>query len=364
MAFAPANVLELEEYRLTQARLERLEAFRSRIDLVAQPGSTFDLEVRVVEASVVARRLRWLRPLPFLAVSPDLLNIAGRAVNVTTLARFDPKKRRLFSSVTAPLRGDPSRQWRAYADIRGERWNFLRGEEDVSFRKTAAGVELGFVPRSWFQWRTGFEIAARRFDGGVEAPNGSTLRHRLGMAASLVRIPARRISVNAGAEADLGRLFGAAGGMFTRAEASVEASWFPQARGSDYETRIRLSAGAAGGALPLDEMYYVGIERDTPLWLRGHAGTREGKKGSAPVGRRYGLLNVEWFKRIYDGGLVAFHAGPFTDIAGVRDVLGRHRGRAFVDPGVQVRVRVLEATGVRVSYSRGVVYALLERAVR
>jgi len=359
-AFSPANVLSLEDYRFTQARLHGLGGLRSRIDLVPRPEKDFDIEVVLVEPATMARRLAWMRSLPFLAVNLDFWNLRRSAVNWTNLVRFDPNKRRLLSTVTAPLLGDPGRQIRLYVDTRRERWNI--GANDVPFRKTAAGAAIEFLPHSRVRWSTGVEVASQRFDPGIASRNGSTLRYRLGAMASVLNMPERRLTVEAGGHTDLGRLFGREGGRYSRTEAVADTRWFPKARGSDYETRVQFRAGTASGALPLDEMFQVGVERDTSLWLRGHAGTADGRKGSGLIGRRYGLAHLECFKSIYDGGFLAVQAGPFTDVARVRDALGRGiEGTGFVDPGAQVRIRILGAAAVRLSYSRGVFYAAVER---
>ena len=61
--------------------------------------------------------------------------------------------------------------------------------------------------------------------------------------------------------------------------------WLPTARGDDYETLARVRAGKTFGDLPFDELFMLGLERDNDLWLRGHIGTRDGRKGSAPLGQ-------------------------------------------------------------------------------
>ncbi len=66
--------------------------------------------------------------------------------------------------------------------------------------------------------------------------------------------------------------------------------WLPTARGDDYETLVRVRAGKTFGDLPFDELFMLGLERDNDLWLRGHIGTRDGRKGSAPLGKDYFLL--------------------------------------------------------------------------
>jgi len=81
--------------------------------------------------------------------------------------------------------------------------------------------------------------------------------------------------------------------------------------------RLRISFVAASGEIsgnvPLDELYQLGVERDNDLWLRGHSATTDGRKGRAPLGRRYMLLNSEVSKTLYDGAFFHVQLGPFFD---------------------------------------------------
>ena len=74
---------------------------------------------------------------------------------------------------------------------------------------------------------------------------------------------------------------------------SVSWRWFPQVRGDDYETTQQLRAGKIFGQAPFDELFILGLERDNDLPMRAHIGTRDGRKGSAPLGREYFLHNWE-----------------------------------------------------------------------
>src|SRR5260370_20753583 len=83
------------------------------------------------------------------------------------------------------------------------------------------------------------------------------------------------------------------------------------------ETQIR--AGETAGKATLDELFQLGIERDNGLWLRGHAGTLDGRKGAAPLGRRFVLANWEMDKNIYQNGFFTVKLGPFLDSGAVAD---------------------------------------------
>jgi hypothetical protein len=104
----------------------------------------------------------------------------------------------------------------------------------------------------------------------------------------------------------------------------------------------QVRAGKIFGRVPFDELFILGLERDNPLWMRGHIGTRDGRKGSAPMGHGYVLSNWEIDKTLYSNGLVTVKLSPFLDA-------GRIGGRATApgsgtwlwDTGAQAKLSVL-----------------------
>src|SRR5262249_33817255 len=117
------------------------------------------------------------------------------------------------------------------------------------------------------------------------------------------------------------------------------------------ETTARYSAGKILGRVPFDELFMLGLERDNDLWLRGHVGTRAGKKGSAPLGRDYLLFYWETDKTVYRNPLFRVRLGPLLDT-------GRLYGDGFGsrewlwDTGVQCKLRMLGTVSLVVSYGR------------
>ena len=71
--------------------------------------------------------------------------------------------------------------------------------------------------------------------------------------------------------------------------------------------------------MPFDELFMLGLERDNDLAMRAHIGTRDGRKGSAPLGRDYFLASWETDKNVYGNGLVKLKFGPFLDIGKIAD---------------------------------------------
>ncbi len=101
----------------------------------------------------------------------------------------------------------------------------------------------------------------------------------------------------------------------------------------------------------------LGLERDNDLPMRAHIGTRDGRKGSAPLGRNYFLATWEADKNIYGNGIVVLKLGPFLDtgkidtgkIADPSAALGSHKW--LWDTGAQAKLKVF-GTGVVFSYGK------------
>jgi hypothetical protein len=111
--------------------------------------------------------------------------------------------------------------------------------------------------------------------------------------------------------------------------------------GDDYATQLKISFGKTFGQAPFDELFILGLERDNDLWLRAHIGTKDGRKGSAPLGRQYFLSNWEMDKNIYGNGLLSLKLGPFLDVGRMDASTGPGSGKWFWDTGVQAKVQVL-----------------------
>ena len=138
-----------------------------------------------------------------------------------------------------------------------------------------------------------------------------------------------------------------------RGRGSLRAHWFPRSQGDDYEMQGQIRAGGTPGKATLDELFQLGIERDNDLWLRGHAGTFDGRKGAAPLGRRFFLANWDMDKNIYENGFFTVKLGPFLDSGAVADSSGLFGSRSWLwDSGAQCKVRVLGGLTIILSYGR------------
>src|SRR5262249_52114680 len=124
---------------------------------------------------------------------------------------------------------------------------------------------------------------------------------------------------------------------------AIRMHWLPRARGSDFETLVQLRAGRASAATPVDELFILGLDRDSDLLLRAHSALSDGRRGAGPIGNRYALLNAQTAKILHDFGLARISAGPFVDIARV--------SQAFVDAGLFLNLAI--GPTLRVSFSVG-----------
>ncbi len=118
----------------------------------------------------------------------------------------------------------------------------------------------------------------------------------------------------------------------------------------------QIRSGGVFGQIPFDELFMLGLERDNELSMRAHIGTRDGRKGSAPLGRDYFLSNWEEDKNVWGNGIMAVKLGPFFDTGEISDLasgqaaaLGSHKWLS--DIGVQAKLRVF-GSGVVFSYGK------------
>ncbi len=291
LAFNAPQIMTGDALLATQSRLDNLGVFSNRrIDLHPAESGNYDLTLHLSERngwgdSKVQGIVSLFCGLPYATIYPELYNLGRAAVNLTSLARWDPEKRRVSLALSLPLYGDPRLRLRLYADARNENWNlaqtFLGAGTpltDLNMRRAAVGAEVHSIVNGRWSWSAGAELADRNFrnlsghSSPAERPffSGATsVAGWLGVVRTLVRVPDRRFTLDSSAEAKAGREFRDGLGPFATLRGSLRAHWFPRAKGDDFEMQAQIQAGATAGKATLDELFELGVERDNDLWLRG-----------------------------------------------------------------------------------------------
>jgi tetratricopeptide (TPR) repeat protein len=373
--FNPPQVLTHDAWLTTQQRLDNLGIYsHQRIELAPASAGTYDATLHLTERngwgdSRLEGALSLLSGVPYATVYPEFYNLGGRAMNVTSLLRWDSEKRRAYAALSTPFRNDPSLRLQFFFDARNENWNltntfFASGAPltALNLRRAVGGAELHSVVNGQWNWSTGIEISNRSFRNANGAAPGvaktfftdtTSFAYWLRADRSLHRIPEHRFTLDSTTEARIGRGFAQDLGAFASARISLDAHWLPRATGDDYEMRTRLRASGTFGRVTLDDLYQLGIERDNDLWLRGHAGTSGGRKGAAPLGRRYFLANWEQDKNVYANGIFSIKLGPFLDTGAIADSSGLFGSRQWLwDTGAQCKVQVFGSVTIVFSYGR------------
>lgn len=371
--FSPVSTLTLQQYLSSGVRIRGLGVFSEyHFDLNARGDGKFDVVFRAHElnsfgSSKTEALFLAFFGLPFQEVKPEFYNLHGEAINFASMYRWDAQKRRIVAQFAGPFEHTAQLRWELATDLRDENWavrNGFAGPAPVlasfNMRSEKLVFDLASHARERFEWTMGAESSHRNFrsvePGSVLTPQmlaaGYELKQQAQVKSVLWRLPERRFTVNAEASSEVARLWSQNPRSLEKLTGSLGWHWFPQVRGDDYETSQQLRAGRTFGQPPFDELFILGLERDNDLPLRAHIGTRDGLKGSAPLGRNYLLQNWEVNKNVYGNGIVNIQLGPFFDAGKITDPgtqLGSHKW--LFDTGAQVRLRLF-SSGLVFSYGK------------
>ena len=371
--FAPAAVLNLSDLQTTQARVDSLNIFSNyRFDLEARPDGNFDLVFRARErngwgGSRWEALLALFRGLPFKTIYPEFFNLRGKALNFESMFRWDPEKRRFRTTLSGPFSGDPKWRYRLDLDVRNENWDIRRSFTGpapllgrLNLRRQAFAATATSFVNGRLDWGVGVELSRRDFHGVTTGAaltprllaQGLELKQLWRLNYKIFSAPEKRFILTTGASSELGRVWSQPSQVFAKLRGSIEAHWFPQGRGDDYEMQGKIRAGQTFGEIPFDELFILGVERDNDLWLRAHIGTRDGRKGSAPLGRDYFLSNWELDKNVYSNAFLSLKLGPFLDSGKITDSSAGLGSRSWLwDLGAQTKVRMF-GLGIALSYGK------------
>jgi len=370
--FSPASVLQLRDLLTSQKRVSGLGVFpQYKFDLAARDEGKFHMNFRAQELDGFGPN-RWAALLSafggvfYQTVYPQYFNARGNAVNVTSLLRWDAQKRRLFASYSSPFEHNPKYRYQVAADLRNENWAIVPSFKKpapllgaLNLRTEAVSASLSSFNSGRWDWTLGGEVSDRQyrnvFTGTALAPSvlltGIELKQTAVLNYELLRVPEKRLLTTTNASAQTAGIWSNPSHTFEKLQGSLLATWFPKMAGDDYAVREQLRAGKTSGQVPFDELFMLGLERDNDLWMRAHIGTRDGRKGSAPLGRNYFLSNWEIDKNIYNNGLFGIKLSPFLDSGKITDPLpGLGSSKWLWDTGVQAKASVL---GVGFTFTYG-----------
>lgn len=372
LAFAAGEQLELPDLLTSRVRIGNLGVFVAPdVRLAARNGGEFDAVLNLQERNGFGSN-RWaalasvFSGAAYKTIYPQYFNFRQSAINFRSLVRWDDEKRRAALDVTGPFEGNRKRSYRIGFDLRNENWGLRQsftGTAPVlatlNLRRAVAVAEIRSVESGAWQWSTGIEISDRDYRsvslGTALTPqqliDGPQLKALASSDHTLWRVPDHRLAVEASLSAQLARIWSQSSGVYSQLQGELAARWLPKIEGDDFRTEVRIHGGGSRGSVPFDQLYMLGMERDNDLWLRAHIGTRDGIKGSAPLGTQYLLSNIDVDKSLYSNGLITVKLSPFLDTGTISGVSAQLATRKWLwDTGLELKVRVL---GVGMSFVWG-----------
>jgi tetratricopeptide (TPR) repeat protein len=358
--FAPAGLLRLSELRATKVRLNGLSIFSAHnLQLVAREDGKFDVDFRASERNGTGAALRAVastfRGVLWQTIYLDYYNIARSAMNLNAFVRWDPQKRWVLAEFSQSLHLNPKYRLRLITDLRNENWDIreLSGLNPIldsfNMRRQSAEFSLTAFSSDRLNWSIGAEVSHRDYRNVLASPalaqgallQGYQLKHLGRLDYDLLRMPERRITSTLTLASQIATIWSRPSRTFEKLQMGLLTRWFPQMSGEDYATEVQFRYRKSFGDMPFDELYTLGLERDIPLFLRGHSGVQDGRRGRAPLGRNYFLANLETDKIVYRHGLVTIALSPFLDIGRVTDPVADLGSRGWLyDTGMQVKFRV------------------------
>jgi len=371
-AFAPASMLRFRDLLTTETRVAGLGIFPIfRVRLEARDDGRFDAIFNAQERNGWGNdkwqaMLSTFRGVFHQTVYPEYSNLGSSAINLSSLVRWDAQKRRLSASLSAPRRQNPQHRYRIGLDLRNENWDLRQSFKGLApplgalnLRKGAVNGEILTFGNGPWSWSAGAELSYRDYrnvlPGSAVSPDvllkGYQLKQLANLNVELKRSPKNRFKSNASISSEAGAIWSSPARSFEKLQGLVSVDWYPQMSGDDYAMQGQIRVGKTLGGVPFDELFLLGLERDNALWMRAHVGTRDGRKGSAPLGRNYFLLNWEIDKNVHNG-LLGIKLSPFLDSGKSMDPSpGLGSKRWLLDTGVQAKFRFL-GIGARFIYGK------------
>lgn len=365
------QILTLQRLAETEANVARLNVFyQLRFGLLPRAhGDSFDLLIQSTPfaqplAGWIGRVLPSLRDLPYEGLDLDFYNIGQRGLDFTSFGRWDPNKERVSVALGGPYKENPRLTFAVFGDARNEVWDLLpsvyRGAPLNGFvlKRGEMNGTLTFGVSPTLQWTAGADFTYRDFRNVPANPffaSGWTVLTTNKLQRTLLDWPDHKLTLMGWSSLDAGRVVSRDSSRLLTPRAGLSGSWFPQAKGDRYVVTEQMQGGRTFGNAPLDELFMLAMERDTPgdLWFRGLVGTTAGRKGSAAMGREYGISQSDLKREIFEIPFLRLDAGPFFDAAWTGDP-----SRAFESRGVMTAtggeaiLKTVSGIKLRVVYGR------------
>lgn len=380
------SVLSEDDLLTTSGNLERLDVFGShRVNLLAREEQEFDVELQLMDrqgpsSGWIARLAPIAAGLPYQTVVLDLNNIRRSGTNFRSLVRWDPDKRMVAASLSGPLIGRPKWRYTIGGSARQELWD-LRSTYNAPLVSKGAlplekvsidvGVEQGINSR--LSWSNIGTFSHRSYKGIVD-PNdplfasGAGLKESSMLRYRLIDEPAARLTLDTLGGVEVGTVLASNTMRFTQLQAGLNFRWDINEGPKRLTMTSSARAAMTFGDMPFDEYSMLGMERDNSLWLRGHVGTFDGRKGNAPLGTDYVLFANDLKKTVYRNALFSWSAGPLFDIGSISDPTGKFGSKGWLyDTGVESQWRFLGGLtfvltyGYDIKNGNNVVYTAIRR---
>lgn len=371
--FSPASVLGLPELQTTEANLDQLDIFSSyRSDLQARAEGNFDFVLHNSERDGCGVN-KWDCLLNILGESPaqtlnfDYFNIADRAINVRSAFRWDSEKRRVTAQIETPVANQTKWHFRVGTDLRNENWSVLTAFSGpatllgaLNLKKETFRAQFTDVMSGRWQWSTDTEISDRQFHNvfsgtaltsSLLSP-GVQLKQSFSVKSLVLDWPERRFTIDSNASLGVAGLWSNGGRDYAQLQGTLRLHWFPQHLADKYELQHQFRAGKTFGDPPFDELFMLGVLGDADLHMKAHVATRDGKKGSAPLGRNYFVSNWDFTRNFSPLSLATIKVGPWVDTGKITDPIAALGSREWLwDAGGEAKIYVF-GWAVIFSYGR------------
>ena len=361
----PGSILSLNNIEESKANLARLDQpGPPRLELVPASGESYDLKLisdQQATHTILSRTLPVVARLPYQTLAYSFRLVPSSAARLDTAFRWDSNKQLARLGFSAVPDRDPRWRYSLVAEATNENWDVrydVARELRLRIKKAGFRFELERGIGARMTLRSAVDVSTRLFEGTDPRLQSSLFQEGLkvkqatGANFTLFESIDQRFRIDSKATLEVGRVLQGAG-PFASAQVSATAKWLRGTSGRPLEIASTLSAGRTFGDVPFDELFNIAMERDSSLWLRGHVGTHEGKKGNAPLGEEYLLWNSDAIPTIYRNELFRVGCGPFLDLGKVSSRTRRLGGDStFVDVGVESRFQLAKAATVVVVYGR------------